>query len=422
MAKPKVVLAYSGGLDTSIILKWLILKGYEVIAFIADVGQREDFDAARKKAEKVGASKVYVEDLKKEFVTDFIFPAFKANAIYEGRYLLGTALARPLIAKRQIEIAKKENAEYVSHGATGKGNDQVRFELAYYALNPKIKVISPWKMDEFLSEFKGRSCMIEFAKKHKIDISATTSKPYSEDENLLHISHEAGMLEDPGKEAGGEIYTKTVDPQEAPDKPTRITIEFENGIPVKVTNREDGRSETDPLALFQYLNELGSMNGIGRLDMVENRFVGIKSRGVYETPGGTILHTAHTDLEGIAMDREVLRLRDTLSTKLSELIYNGFWFSPEMDFLMSAIDTSQDVIDGIIHLKLYKGSAFVIARECSSSLYDKDLSSMDIEGGFNQKDSEGFIKIHAVRLMAHNAILKKKNREWGVKNNETLEK
>jgi argininosuccinate synthase len=412
--KKKVVLAYSGGLDTSVILKWLILKGFDVIAYIADVGQSDDVAAARQKALDTGASAALVEDMQEEFVTDFIFKAFKANALYESRYLLGTALARPLIAKRQIQIAFREGAQYVAHGATGKGNDQVRFELAYYALNPQIRVIAPWKVPEFLQQFKGRSDLLAFAKQHGITVTATQEKPFSEDDNLLHISHEAGILEDPMYEATEDVYSRTTAPEAAPDEPGRIAITFQDGIPVRVTNLDDGTEETRPLRLFQYLNELGSRHGIGRLDMVENRYVGIKSRGVYETPGGTILHEAHLDIEGIAMDREVLRLRNMLTPRLSELIYNGFWFSPEMDFLMAAVDKSQEVIDGTVYLKLYKGGVMAVGRECSSSLYDRELSSMDVEGGFNQQDSEGFIKINAIRLMAHNAIMRKKHKHWGV--------
>jgi len=408
MNSKKVVLAYSGGLDTSVILKWLLERGYEVIAYIADVGQEDDFEAAEAKALKIGASRVYVEDLKRDFVENYIYPAFKANVVYESRYLLGTALARPPIAKRHIEIARKENAMYVSHGATGKGNDQVRFELAYYALEPTIKVLAPWKMPSFLSEFKGRPDMIAYAGRYGIDVKVTAGKPYSEADNLLHISHEAGVLEDPSTEAEKAVYSKTVDPEDAPDQATRISIEFKDGIPIKVTNKEDGTVKTDSLELFNYLNELGCANGIGRIDIVENRYVGVKSRGVYETPGGTILHMAHTDIEGIAMDREVMRLRDMLSSKFAELIYNGFWFSPEMEFLRSAIDKSQEVIDGTVNLKLYKGNVFVLSRESHSSLYDQNLSSMDIEGGFNQQDSEGFIKINAIRLMAHHAILERR--------------
>ncbi len=415
MAKEKVILAYSGGLDTSVILKWLVNKEYEVIAYVADVGQQEDFDKIREKAIQTGAGRVYVEDLREEFVTGYIFPIIKANALYEGRYLLGTAIARPLIAKKQIEISNREKASWVSHGATGKGNDQVRFELSYYALKPGIKVLAPWKDAEFLREFKGRPDLLKYAERHGIPVQATQSKPYSEDENLFHISHESGILENPALEPTKDVYSRTVDPQDAPDQPARIMIEFKDGIPVQVQNLVDGTRETRPLPLFVYLNKLGSEHGIGRVDMVENRYVGIKSRGIYETPGGTILHVAHKDIEGVAMDREVMRLRDMLTAKVSELIYYGFWFSPEMDFLMAAIDKSQEVIDGKVYLKLYKGNVFVTGRESTSSLYDQDLSSMDIEGGFNQEDSLGFIKINAIRLMAHNAIMSRKKHPWGVK-------
>ncbi len=405
MSKEKVVLAYSGGLDTSVILKWLLEQGYEVFAYIANIGQEEDFEAAEQKALKIGASKVFIEDMRKEFVTDYIFPVYKANTVYEGRYLMGTAIARPIISKRQIEIANQVGAQYVSHGATGKGNDQVRFELSYYALNPQIKVIALWKDTQFLDAFRGRTDLLEYAEKHGIPTKQTASKPYSEDDNLLHISHEAGVLEDPGYECEENIYSHTLSPEEAPDTPTKIKVEFKNGIPIKVTNLEDNTVKTDALELFEYLNTLGRENGIGRLDMVENRFVGIKSRGVYETPGGTILLEAHKDIEGIAMDREVMRLRDMLSAKFSELVYYGFWFSPEMEFLMAAIDKSQERIDGEVTLKLYKGCAYPMARTSPSSLYNQDLSSMDIAGGYNQKDADGFIKINAIRLMAHHNIM-----------------
>jgi argininosuccinate synthase len=403
----KIVLAYSGGLDTSIILRWLIEKGHEVIACIVDVGQDDDLAGAREKALAIGAARVYIEDVKEEFVTDFIFPALKANAIYEGRYLLGTALARPLIAKRQVEVAAREGSQHVAHGATGKGNDQVRFELAYFALMPKVKVISPWKDPEFLAEFKGRSDMIRYAREHGIPVKATSDKPYSEDANLLHISHEAGILEDPRRTPDESVFSYTKSPQAAPDRETQIEIHFKDGTPIRVVNRSDGTIKERPLDLFLYLNELGRENAIGRVDMVENRFIGIKSRGVYETPGGTILRVAHLDIEGIAMDKEVMRLRDMLTPKFSELVYNGFWFSPEMDFLMAAFNKSQEVIDGVVHLSLYKGNVTVLGRESPSSLYDRDLSSMDIEGGFNQLDSRGFINIQAIRLKAHHAILEK---------------
>ena len=296
----------------------------------------------------------------------------------------------------------------MAHGATGKGNDQVRFELAYYALLPGVKVISPWKDPEFLAEFKGRSDMIRYAERHGIPIKATSAKPYSEDANLLHISHEAGILEDPKRTPDESVFSFTKSPKDAPDAETLIDIHFKDGVPVRVVNQVDGNEKSTPLGLFLYLNELGRENGIGRVDMVENRFIGIKSRGIYETPAGTILRVAHMDIEGIAMDKEVMRLRDMLSPKFSELVYNGFWFSPEMDFLMAAFNKSQEVIDGIVYLSLYKGNVTVLGRESHSSLYDQDLSSMDLEGGFNQVDSRGFINIQAIRLKAHHAILEKR--------------
>lgn len=405
----KVVLAYSGGLDTSCILKWLKDKGYDVIAFIADVGQDEDFQTAKEKAKMLGASKVYVEDLKEEFVTGYIFQALKGNATYEGCYLLGTSLARPLIAKRQVEIAANEGAGYVAHGATGKGNDQVRFELTYFALNPALKVISPWKDPEFISMFKGRTDLIKYAEEKDIPIKATVQKSYSEDDNLMHISHESGILEDPASECPGEVYDRTKSPQEAPDEETKIKIHFKDGLPVKVENLGSGESEESPLGMFQYLNKVGTENGVGRLDMVENRYVGIKSRGVYETPGATILWAAHRDMEGIAMDKEVMHLRDGLIPKFSELIYNGYWFSPEMDFLMSAFNQAQTLIDGWVVMSIYKGNARPVARWSPTSLYNKDLSSMDIEGGFNQADAAGFIRINGLRLKAHKAIVDKRS-------------
>lgn len=404
MSKGKIVLAYSGGLDTSVILKWFIEEGYEVIAYIADVGQEEDFDAAREKAKTLGASKVYVEDLKEEFVSDYIFTAIKSQAIYEGRYLLGTSVARPIIAKRQIEIAEAEGAEYVSHGATGKGNDQVRFELSYYALKPDIKVLAPWKMDEFLTRFEGRSDMLNYADQYGIPVTATRKKPYSEDDNMLHISHEAGILEDPAAPADESVYSRTNSIIDTPDERDIITIEFKQGIPVKVTNRDVVHDE--PVALFAYLNELGTKHGIGRLDMVENRFVGIKSRGVYETPGGEILYKAHRDLEGLTLDREVMKLRDQMSLKVAELIYNGFWYSPEFDLLMTFMDKAQETNTGSVDVQLYKGTAYPIARKSPQALYDPAQSSMDETGGYDQKDADGFIKINAVRLKNNTRVLK----------------
>jgi argininosuccinate synthase len=405
----KVVLAYSGGLDTSVILKWLLNKGYEVICFMANVGQQEDFEAARAKAMKIGASKVFLVDLCEEFVHDYIFQALKANAVYEGRYLLGTSLARPLIAKYQARIAEQEGAMYVAHGATGKGNDQVRFELTYAAVAPKLKIISPWKDPEFLSQFRGRTDMLNYAAANGIPVSATIKKPYSEDENLMHISHEAGILEDPRRIAEEDIYSRSLSPKNAPDIETLIEIEFKDGLPVNVKDLGTGKTVTGALQMFLYLNELGRQNGIGRIDMVENRFVGIKSRGIYESPGATILWAAHRDIEGIAMDREVMHLKQMLEPKFSEFVYNGFWFAPEMDFLMAAFNQSQEAIDGKVTMSLYKGNAMAVARESPTSLYDQDLGSMDVAGGYDQTDARGFIRLNSIRLKAHNVILDKKH-------------
>jgi argininosuccinate synthase len=406
MKKEKIILAYSGGLDTSVILKWLDNKGFDVIAYVADVGQKEDFEAVKEKAYATGASKVYIEDLKKELVTDFVFPAMQGNAVYEGRYLLGTAIARPLIAKRHIEIAKKEGTKFVSHGATGKGNDQVRFEFGFYALMPDVQIIAPWKDPEFLEQFKGRSDLIAYADAYNIPVKASKSKPYSEDENLLHISHEAGILEDPAAPCPEEVFSHTVSPKDAPDKETILKISFKDGIPVRVVNEDDGVSISDSLKLFAYLNKVGGENAVGRIDIVENRYVGVKSRGVYETPGGTILWEAHRDLEGIAMDKEVMHLRDMFIPKFAELIYNGLWFSPEMDFILSAIYKSQEDITGEVTLSLYKGNVMTIARSSPTSLYNQDLSSMEVEGGYNPIDCRGFININGIRLKAHNVVLR----------------
>jgi argininosuccinate synthase len=404
MAKKTVVLAYSGGLDTSCILKWLKLKGHTVIAYVADVGQQDDFDQVRKNALCTGADDVVVVDLKREFVTDYIFPAIGGNAVYENRYLLGTALARPVIAKHQVQVALHHHAAFVAHGATGKGNDQVRFEFAYAALAPRIEVISPWKDPQFLQQFKGRSDLIAYAKQQKIDIPVSLEKPFSTDENLMHKSYESGKLEDPMYCPEADMFTVCANLEDTPNTPEVIDIAFKDGVACRVTNQQTQHSVTEPLALFTYLNALGAKHGIGRIDIVENRFIGIKSRGVYETPGGTILHAAHRDIEGIAMDQQVQRLRDMFSPKLAEIIYNGFWFSPEMDFLSAAIRKSQELIDGVVRMGLFKGNARPLGRSSPSSLYNRDLSSMDIEGDFNQADSQGFIRIHAMRLKAHGVI------------------
>ncbi len=396
--KKKIILAYSGGLDTSVILKWLIDKGYDVVCYMADVGQNEDFFKAKAKALSIGASKVYIEDLKEEFVSGYIFQALKANAVYEGKYLLGTSLARPLIAKKHIEIAKKENTKIVAHGATGKGNDQVRFELAFMKLMPDVEIISPWKDPEFLAKFHGRTDMINYAKEKGIPIESTLEKPYSMDDNLMHISYEAGFLEDPKYEPKEDMFKKTISPKDAPDKETKIMIEFKKGVPVAVHNLSEGKKVDSALQLFIFLNELGSKNGIGRIDLVENRFVGMKSRGVYETPAGTILLKAHLDIEGLVLDKEVSHLKDMLMPKIAELIYNGFWFSPEFEFLMTAIDKSQENVDGKVYMTLYKGNAFVTARESEKSLYDEDIASMDKLGKYDQTDAKGFIRLNALRL------------------------
>ena len=399
----KVVLAYSGGLDTSCILKWLMERGHEVVAFVGDVGQKEDFQAVKEKALAIGATEVHVENLQREFVTDFIFPSIKANALYEGRYLLGTSIARPCIARSMLNVADRVGASLLSHGATGKGNDQVRFELAFYALRPDMEVIAPWRMREFLEQFEGRTDLMNYCAEHNIPVDASPKSPYSMDENLYHISYESGVLEDPAHSPEKDMYRMTVDPTDAPDTPEVITINFKDGIPVKLTTAEG--SVTDPLELFKACNDLGRKHGIGRIDIVENRFIGIKSRGVYESPGATILREAHMDIEGIAMDREVMRLRDMLSPKFSELVYNGFWFSPEMEFLMAAMDKAQELIDGEVKLQLYKGRALPVGRSSPSSLYNKDLASMEIEGGFDPRHSEGFIRINSIRLKAHRAIM-----------------
>ena len=400
MAKEKVILAYSGGLDTSVILKWLANKGFDVIAYVANVGQNEDFKAIEEKAYATGASKVYVEDLRKPLVTDYIFPALKANTIYEGTYMLGTSLARPIIAKTHIDIAKKEGTKYVAHGATGKGNDQVRFEFGYYMNMPDVKIISPWKDEEWLSQFEGRSDMLKYAEENGIPVKASLKKPYSEDENLIHISHEAGILEDPSKRCPEDVYSLTLSPEKAADKETILTFEFVDGIPVSVKNENDGTVVTDPVEMILYLNKMGHDNAIGRVDMVENRFIGIKSRGVYETPGCEILWKAHHNLEGLTMDKEAMHLRDMLSPKYAELIYNGYWGAPEFDMLTALFDESQKHVTGKATVALYKGNVINAGIESDWSLYNEDLGSMDKAGGYHPIDCKGFININAIRLMA----------------------
>ena len=396
--KSKVILAYSGGLDTSVMLKWLVNKGYNVIAYVADVGQKEDFEKIKEKALKTGASKVYVEDLKKELIENYVFEMLKANAIYEGQYLLGTAIARPIIAKKHVEIAEKEGTNILAHGCTGKGNDQVRFEFAWMKFMPDVEIISPWKEDDWLSEFKGRKDLINYAKKENIPIDVTLEKPYSTDENLLHISYESGILEDTSCKPNEDMFKLTKSPKDAPDKETEIIIGFNKGVPVKVVNLTGNKEVKGSFKLFTYLNKIAGENGIGRIDIVENRFVGIKSRGVYETPAGTILFKAHHDLESITLDREVIHLKELISPMIAKLIYNGFWYSPEMEFLMAAINKSQENVTGKVHLTLYKGNVIVTGRESDFSLYNEALSSMDVDGGYDQKDASGFIKIIGLKF------------------------
>lgn len=396
--KNKIVLAYSGGLDTSIILKWLI-KEYdaEIIAYVADLGQGEDLEEVYNKALKTGASKVYVEDLREEFVKDFVFPAIKSNAVYEGVYLLGTSLARPLIAKRHIEIAEQEGAFAVSHGATGKGNDQVRFELTFYALNPGIQIIAPWR--EW--KFKSRSDLLKFAEENGIDTGITADKPYSCDRNLLHISYEGGILEDPWAEPPESMFEMTVSPEKAPDKPTYIEIEFSKGEPVAINGKK-----LSPVEILANLNSVAGKNAVGRVDLVENRFVGMKSRGVYETPGGTVLHVAHRAMESLTIDREVMHLKDSLVPKIAELMYYGLWYSPEMEMLMAAVEDSQKNVDGIVRLKIYKGNTIVVGRKSDKSLYSEALATFEEDEVYNQADATGFIKLNALRLKMRNILQK----------------
>ncbi len=386
----KIILAYSGGLDTSVILRWL-KEEYQcpVVAYAADVGQKEDWDQVRAKGMATGAEKVIISDLKEEFARDYIFPAFRANAIYEGSYLLGTSLARPIIAKEQVRIAEVEGGDAVSHGATGKGNDQVRFEMGYLALNPRLTIIAPWRTWDLNSRTK----LMAYAEKYDIPIPVTKKNPYSSDENLLHISFEGGILEDPWNEPEESMFKLSRSPEDAPDTPTYIEMEFRNGDPVAI----DGE-ELSPAAMMTRLNKLGGANGIGRLDMVENRFVGMKSRGVYETPGGTILRAAHRDLETITLDREVMKIRDSLIPRYADLIYNGFWFSPEMELLQQTMDTAQTTVNGFVRMKLYKGNCIPVARKSDQSLYQESFATFEEDEVYTQSDAAGFIRLNALRM------------------------
>jgi len=394
----KIVLAYSGGLDTSVILKWL-QETYqaEVIAFAADLGQEEDWGAIEKKAQKTGATKFIVRDLKEEFVSDYVFPAFRANAAYEQIYLLGTSLARPVIAKHQVLIAEAEGAEAVSHGATGKGNDQVRFELTCMALNPGLKIIAPWREWDLNS----RSALIAYAQKHGIPIPITPEKPYSSDANLLHISYEGGILEDPWMEPQEEMFQMTKSPEKAPDRPEYVEITFEQGNPTAVNGQA-----MKPAELLSFLNRLGGKHGIGRVDLVENRYVGMKSRGVYETPGGTLIRTAHQAIESLTLDREVMHIRDSLIPRYAEMVYYGYWFSPERELLQKLMDEAQVRVSGTARLKLYKGNATVVGRKSDQSLYRMDFATFEEDQVYHQKDAEGFIRLNGLRLKIRKLLLK----------------
>ena len=386
----KIVLAYSGGLDTSVMLRWLKEKYQcEIVCYCADVGQGAEMEGLEEKAKATGGSKLYIEDLREEFVRDYVWTAVKANAVYEGVYLMGTSLARPVIAKRHIEIARQENADAVAHGATGKGNDQVRFELTYYALQPDIEVIAPWR--EW--EFAGRTDLIAYAEAHAIPVTATVDKPYSMDRNLMHVSYEGGILEDPWAEPPENIFQMTVSPERARDEAEYIEIGFKQGEPVSVNSEN-----LDPVALLSKLNETGGAHGIGRVDLVENRFVGMKSRGVYETPGVTILQAAHRALESITMDREVMHLRDSLNVKFAENVYYGFWFAPEFELMRKMIDETQTNVTGEVRLKLYRGNVIVVGRRSPHSLYDERIATFEADTVYNQRDAEGFIKLNALRL------------------------
>lgn len=404
MSKEKVVLAYSGGLDTSVIVHWLASQGYDVIALCLDLGQKvENLDEIRQKGLKAGAVDVLIEDVRKEFVEDYVFRAIEWNAVYEGTYLLGTSLARPLISKKQIEAAERFGASTVSHGATGKGNDQVRFELGYYALNPDIKIIAPWKVPEFYQRYPGRAQLIEYAQQNGIPVKATAEQPWSTDENLMHISFESGMLEDPWQEPKEEMFELSQSPKNAPDQEQILTIDFEEGLPVRL----DGQ-EFAPVQLLTELNEIGGRHGIGRVDLVESRFVGMKSRGVYETPGGTILNIAHRAMESLTLDRGVIHLKDSLMPRFSQLVYNGFWFSPEMEILLEMGRSTQQRVSGTVRLKLYRGNCMVTGRKSDNSLYDEDIATMEAdEGNYDPRDSNGFIRLNALPLRIHRRLTSK---------------
>ena len=392
----KIVLAYSGGLDTSVLLKWIKeTHRAQMIAFCADIGQKEELDGLEAKARRTGASKVYIEDLRAEFARDYVFPMLRAGAVYESGYLLGTSIARPLIARRMVEIARENKAEAIAHGATGKGNDQVRFELTAYALQPDIRIIAPWRDAKFRRQFQGREDMIRYCQKHRIPVEATAKKPYSMDRNLLHISYEGGILEDPWNEPTPDIFKLSVSPEQAPDQAEYVTVDFRGGDAVAVNGRR-----MNPLKVMQTLNRIAGRHGVGRVDLVENRFVGMKSRGVYETPAGTILHRAREAVEQITMDREALHLRNSLIPRYADMVYNGFWFAPEREMLQAAMDAAASAVTGTARLKLYKGNCMVVGRKAPRSLYNPQIATFEGAGGYDQSDATGFIRLNALRLRA----------------------
>ncbi|KOC60492.1 Argininosuccinate synthase [Habropoda laboriosa] len=398
----KVVLAYSGGLDTSCILLWLKEQGYQVIAYMANIGQNEDFSAAKKKALKTGAVKVVIEDLREVFVSSFVWPLIACGLCYEGRYLLGTAIARPCISEGLIRTAKVENASIIAHGATGKGNDQVRFELSCYSLYPAVQVLAPWREKEFYTRFPGRPDLLKYAQQNGVVVSATPKEPWSTDANLLHISYESGILENPAMSAPKQMYKMTDDPLTSSAKPEEIEIDFKQGYPSTVRNLTTKEVFSTSLEIMQYLNKIGGLHGVGRIDIVENRFIGLKSRGVYESPGSKILYEAHLDLETFILDREVLRVKSYLTNKMSDYVYNGFWFSPECDFVRNGILHSQKYVTGTVKLELYKGNVSILSRYSKASLYNESLTSMDVQGDFEPEDAGGFIRTQAYRLKEFN--------------------
>lgn len=406
MSKDTVILAYSGGLDTSCILKWLLEKNYNVICYVANIGQDENFVEVEKKATTIGATKVIIDDVRETFVRDYVFPAIQSGLIYESRYLLGTSLARPCISVGLVKYAKEFKAKYIAHGATGKGNDQVRFELSCYSLWPEVQIIAPWRIEEFTTRFQGRQDLLKYAELNKIPVSITPKAPWSMDANLMHISYESGILEDPNKKPPKDIYQMTRDPKQANGDGYRIELNFQKGVPISL--KYNNNLIVNPLDIFLFLNKIGSEHGVGRIDIVENRFIGMKSRGIYETPGGFILHTAHTDLEVFCLDKEIYRVKQHLKDRLSDYVYNGFWFSPEGEYVRKCISLAEESVNGSVKLEIFKGNVVVLGRHSENSLYNQELVSMDVHSTFTPSDATGFINILAIRLKEYNRVKQNK--------------